>query len=149
MALFRLVYAAILAVAISSLLQVIVMTGNTEPVSTTINNHKQVLFLINSFYEIWSFGLIVFGIHILMLGYLLLKSVDMPKIIGVFMIIGAVGYFLINLSDLLFPESEEFVKILNWVFILPMLTEVLVGVWLFVKSLRKGSGWKDISKIKK
>jgi hypothetical protein len=136
MAWFRIIYVAILGTSMMNLLYVLQLISDPAYLSAIGAEHAetQVLFYMNAFYNEWSFGLVVFGIHILLLGYLLIKSGYRVKIIGVILIIAFMGYTLIHVSKLLVQQYEKFIEILEWVFLLPMLGEVALGIWLLVKS---------------
>ena len=131
----RLVYTAILGSSILNLNYVIELLGS-EYYLTTIeytNLESQTWLFLDSFNSSWSLGLIVFALHIFLLGYLGLRSNYVPKLIPIFLIIGSVGYMGIHLSNLLIPEHQKLIQILEWIFIIPMLSEVVLGIWLIVK----------------
>lgn len=67
---------------------------------------------------------------------LALKSGYVPKIFGIILIIAFAGYAIINISDLLFPEFKHVMKIVAWIFLLPMLGEVAMGIWLLIKGIK-------------
>lgn len=98
---------------------------------------EKVMFYLDAFDMMFSVSLIVFGIHILLLGYLCLKSEYVPKIFGIVLIIGFGGYAIPNISNLKFPEYNDVMKVVTWIFILPMLGEVALGIWLLVIGLRR------------
>ena len=81
---FRLTYAAVFLVAISQL------TG----VLPAIDNPEQAQRSIDSFNAIWNAGLILFGIHLLLIGYLAYRSGFIAKIIGILLVIAGLGYLV-------------------------------------------------------
>ncbi len=131
----RLVYGAMLGVSIYNFVYVLLLINPDYSMlaSDAEQLFSQVAFFLRAFDDTWSLGLIVFGLHILGLGYLVMKSDYVPSVLGGVMILGAVGYIIINLSRLLFPQFENSRVILEWIFILPMLGEVALGVWLLWK----------------
>jgi hypothetical protein len=81
----RVIYAGIFIFAISKLygaLQVISADG-TQAVS-----------FLKAFQRIWDMALILFGFHLLVLGYLAFKSRYIPKWQGVFLVLASVGYIV-------------------------------------------------------
>ncbi|MEJ2545699.1 MAG: DUF4386 domain-containing protein, partial [Calditrichaceae bacterium] len=86
--------------------------------------------------NMWSFGLIVFGIHIYFLGYLIIKSNYIPKWLGIVLVIAFAGYVTINLLDLLLPGYDQLKSIIEWIFIIPMLSEVYLGIWLLIMGVK-------------
>lgn len=130
----RIVYTAILGTCILKLNYVLELIGSEHLTTIEYTNLESltVLFL-NSFDSSWSLGLIVFSLHIFLLGYLGLKSNYLPKLLSVFLIIGFVGYLLIHSLKLLIPQLQNLIQILELIFILPMLAEVALGFWLIAK----------------
>ena len=136
--LFRLIYAAMLAVAIFNLVYVHILVYQAVPSAAdlTVQWSRDVMFYLDAFYTTFSLSLIVFGIHILLVGFLALKSGYVPKIFGIILIIAFAGYAIINISNLLFPEYKDTMKIVQWIFLLPMLGEVALGIWLLIKGVK-------------
>jgi len=131
----RIVYTSILGTSILNLnyvLELIVSEYHLTTIGYT-NLESQTWLFLNSFDSSWSVGLVVFSIHIFFLGYLGYKSTYIPKLLSVFLIIGFVGYMLIHLFNLLIPQFQNLLQILEWIFIIPMLSEVAFGLWLVVK----------------
>jgi len=68
--------------------------------------HAQVLVLLSSFRSGWSLALVIFGIHLVLLGYLAYRSGYIPKLVGVALVIAGVGYIVHNLQPYLYPDAE-------------------------------------------
>jgi len=136
---FRLVYAALLAISIYNLIYVWLLTEQPAPnnANDTVMLAEKVMFYLNAFDTMFSVSLIVFGIHIFFLGYLSLKSAYIPRIFGTILLLASVGYTIPNIFNLLFPTHEDIMKIVTWIFILPMFGEVALGLWLLIFGLRK------------
>lgn len=113
---FRLVYVAILGAAWINLLNIILQVNGTSFSSIGEQLQTQVLLHLNAFYSIWAFGLIVFGIHALFPGWLIIKSNFTPKILGILLLLAFLGYFIINSSNLLFPQYKNVMKIVEYIF---------------------------------
>lgn len=136
---FRVVYAAMLGAAILNYVEVTTLINEAKPEALATG---QVWHLLHAFDDTWSLGLMVFGFHILLLGYLVYISGYAPKWLGILLIISFGGYLLINATDLLFPGYERLKSILDWIFILPMIIgEVGLGVWLLLRG-GKINGYK-------
>ncbi len=91
---------------------------------------------LTSFYSIWDIGLIVFGIHLLLLGFLVYKSKYIPKLLGILIVIASFGYI-----------TDSVLKFLGYTFEISMFTffgEVLFALWLVFKG-RKISNHESIS----
>jgi hypothetical protein len=132
----RLVYSAILGMAIGSLVMVLpLLTENGSTVAFTQSQiNEQILGQIHGFNGIWSMGLIVFGLHLLGLGYLALRSGFVPKIWGILILIASLGYLLIPAGELIIVDFAKAKSILEMVFMLPMiLGELGLGIWLIAR----------------
>jgi hypothetical protein len=75
-----------------------------------------------------------FGIHCLLLGALLYRSMLIPKLFGVFMIIASGGYLLETFGNFLLPGYET--QLANIVGISAALGEVSLTFYLLIKGIR-------------
>ena len=143
MAWFRIVYVALLGTALLNYVKVLLLINSNEFISAfdTAQFQAQVMLLVKSFDDMWSIGLIVFGLHVGVLGHLSLKSDYIPKVFGILLIIAFIGYVITGLGNLLLPDYDNYKMVLGLIFILPMLSEVALGLWLLIK------GGKEPNKI--
>lgn len=135
MAWLRLVYVALLGTALLNYIKVLLLISGNNYVSALGVDQFQshVMLLLNAFDDMWSIGLLVFGLHIFLLGYLSFKSGYIPKIFGILLIIAFAGYVITNLGNLLLPDYDNYKTVLGLIFLLPMLSEVALGLWLLIK----------------
>jgi hypothetical protein len=91
---FRLVFAAILGVALHNLLSVLQLLSGTDylTVFETEQLQAQAMLFLNAFNNTWLIGLTVFGLHLFVLGYLVFKSGYIPRIIGILLVVSSLGY---------------------------------------------------------
>lgn len=129
---FRVVYAGIFLVAASQLLGVIPIVNNPEYLSvfSAEQLHAQALLGINTYYDIWATGLILFGLHLLILGYLAYKSGYVPKILGILLAIAGVGYTIDSLGPVL--SSSYTIELAVFTFV----GEIVLIFWLLIKGRR-------------
>ncbi|WP_319755490.1 DUF4386 domain-containing protein [uncultured Sphaerochaeta sp.] len=88
---------------------------------------------MEAFLRIWSFGLFLFGFHLMFLGSVLLHVHGrwLVKLLGVLLLIGGVGYSLIHGIETIVPQSYQTVMILEDTLSIPMAAgELLLGFWL-------------------
>lgn len=135
---FRLLYAAILGTALLKYIEVLTLTSSSEMMAAYGTELLQArVVLLDAFDDMWSFGLVVFGIHLGIMGYLVFKSGYAPKFFGVLLYIAFLGYLVTNLANLLSPTYENYEMILQWIFIVPMVVgEVGLGVWLLIRGAK-------------
>ena len=132
----RLTYAAILGIAMLNFIFILILISSETYLTVfEINTlNSQILLSINAFEEMWSIGLIVFGSHLLTLGYLTFKSNFIPKVLGILVIIGAVGYLIIHIGSLIVPHFETYKSTIEMIFMFPMIVgELGLGLWLLFK----------------
>jgi hypothetical protein len=79
---FRVAYSAVYLVAILQL--VLALDLLSEP--------QQALRAINGYSTIWLVGLVLFGVHLLLIGYLAYRSGFMPKVLGILLVVAGLGY---------------------------------------------------------
>jgi hypothetical protein len=117
----RVIYAGIFIFAISKLyvaLQVITADGT------------QTMSFLKAFQSIWDKGLILFGFHLLVLGYLAFKSGYVPKWLGGFLVLTALGYIVDGFGKILSPVYS--LNIAQFTFV----GEVLLIFWLLWKGFK-------------
>lgn len=132
----RLAYSTILGIAILNLIVVLLLTSHTNDSSSfTIEQIQSLVMLfLEAFESIWSIGLIIFGVHLLIVGYVTLQSDSIPKVISILILLGSIGYIVIHLSETFLPQYDGVIAILNVVFIIPMIAgELGFGIWLLLR----------------
>jgi hypothetical protein len=129
-AIFRLVYAAVLLVAVGQLLRALdVLTVGYAPAPGTADVSQHALLELNAFQHIYDLGLFLFGIHLALLGYLSLRSDVIPKVIGVLLVVAGAGYAFDTVAAVLGLE-------LSRVAAFTFLGELLLALWLLVAGRR-------------
>ena len=99
------------------------------------------LFYFELFERIWSYGLVIFGTHLLILSVTCFKSKFTPKFIAVLISFGGISYIFIESSKSFFPQFGVVAPAIESVLIVPMaLSELVFAVWLIIKSFRLKKG---------
>jgi len=128
-AVFRLVYTVIALVALLNLVTILRLLNlpDTLAVFPTEQFYAQVMLSLTAFRSDWYFGLLFFGMHLGLLGYLVFKSGYIPKILGVLLVIAGLGYLLSNLKPFLFPSVNlDFAQYTFY-------GELIFMLWLLIK----------------
>ncbi len=129
---FRVVYAAILAATLINLVGVLQWLsgadylGAIEPAQLQI----QAMVLINTFKVGWDMGLFIFGLHLLLVGYLVFKSGYAPKFLGGLLVIAAAGYLVDGVGKLLFSSYNLTMAMFTFI------GEVIFIGWLLWKGVK-------------
>ena len=101
---FRLIY-AMLALAPTSYLLTVYRLLHTPIYLQTFGAgplHAQVLLELNSYQYGW--GLVIFGIHLVLLGYLVYRSRYIPRVLGVVLVLVGVIWIVIPPRSFLYPN---------------------------------------------
>ena len=133
---FRLVNATIFGVALYNLFVVAELTSGADYLNALdpVQFHTRVTLSLNTFDYTWLIGLIFFSVHLLFLGYLILKSGYIPKILGILLIIAGVGYLVDSLANILLVNYENYAGIFAMIVFIPAFVgEFVFMLWLLIK----------------
>jgi hypothetical protein len=118
-ALFRMMHASIMGVAIFALPEVLVL-----------NTGEEILKQVHTFNTIWLIGLFFFGAHLILLS----KIVARPKIIALFLSLAGAMYMVDTTAHLALPNYETYASyFLALVAIPSILGEMSFSIWLLLK----------------
>ncbi|MFU1796059.1 DUF4386 domain-containing protein [Paenibacillus azoreducens] len=131
---FRLIYAAMLGIAILNLLFVLLLSNSMDQLSLSDQLQAQALLYLGAFESMWSIGLIIFGGHLLIIGCITFKADIIPKIISILLVIAGIGYVLIHLCNVFLPQFDGIITTLKFIFTVPMIAgELGFGLWMLFK----------------
>lgn len=139
-ALFRLVYTAVFGMALHHFLNVLQLLSGAEylNVFTTEQLHAQAMILIDAFNNGWLIGLVFFGLHLLVVGYLIIKSRGyLPKLIGIFLVLSAAGYLIDSIAQFLLPNYSDYQTVFLLIVAIPgVVGELSLAFWLLIKGVK-------------
>jgi hypothetical protein len=118
---FRLAYAAVYLVAILQLVLALDLLGEPE----------QAMRAIDAYTAIWLVGLILFGVHLLLIGYLAYRSGFMAKVFGILLVVAGLGYIADGFAAVLVAGPS--VSIAQFTFV----GEVALILWLLIVGRRR------------
>ena len=129
---FQLVYAAVAISSTLTLFTVFRLLNTPEYLSVFGAGplRAQIDLLLHSFRYGWSISLVLFGIHLILLGYLVFNSKYIPWIIGILLVIDGLGWVIDSVSPYLFPNAS-----LGFITI-TFFGELVFMFWLLIR------GWK-------
>ncbi len=129
---FRIAYAAVFTAALSNLLVAARLTndaGSLEALGAG-QSEAQVMMFVNAFNDGWDAALAIFGLHLLVLGYLVFRSGYVPRILGILVMFASLGYLIDSFGGFLSTGYNANVALFTFV------GEVLLMGWLLWKGLR-------------
>ena len=129
---FRLVYAAIFGTALLNLANIpgFFAGANYLDLLGTDQIQAQVMMAVGAFQSGWNIGLIVFSLHLFLLGYMFIKAEYGSKILGILLYIAALGYAIDGIGILLLPDYDLTLAMYTF------LGEIVLLVWLFWRGTR-------------
>jgi len=129
---FRLVYSGVFMVAIAQLLGVIRLLSNdgNSAVFGADQVNAQAMLGITAFSDIWYVGQFLFGLHLLLIGYLAYRSGYVPRLLGALLAIAGLGYAADSLGAVL--SQGAWTDISSFTF----LGEFLLALWLVIRARR-------------
>jgi hypothetical protein len=127
---FRATYAAVYLVAISQLVVALGLLGDPD----------QALRAIDAYDTIWHVGLVLFGVHLLLLGLLAYRSGFMHKVFGILLVIAGLGYLADGFAAVLIPDYS--MNISGFTFV----GEATLMLWLLIKGSRKDFSRQEIGR---
>ena len=133
----RVVYTVFLGIAIFNLPKVLAIINDHMAEYGVEGASSKLMHYLNSFETIWSYGLIVFGLHLMVLGYLALRSSFVPKLWGILLIIAGVCYSGLNVLYAIAPGISENISSIEAIMAIPMtIGELAFAFWLIIKGGR-------------
>lgn len=117
---FRVAYAGVFFVAITHLLEV----------PKHLDDGARILRAVDAFDALWKAGLILFAVHLLLIGYLAVRSGFMARIFGFLLVAAGGGYLIDGMGAVLVPAYS--VSVAQFAFV----GEVALIFWLLIKGRR-------------
>jgi hypothetical protein len=128
----RVTYAAMFAVAISQLFFALRLLQGARHLagSALADERTEALLKIEAFHDIWRISLILFGLHLVLIGHLAYRSAYVPRVLGALLVIAGTGYLVDSVGGILFNGYSLNVSAVTFI------GEALLLVWLLVKGRR-------------
>ncbi len=123
---FKLVYAGVFLVAMGHLFGVARLLDDTSPLSAH-ERGTQLLLGVNAFSDVWAVGLFLFGLHLLVIGYLAHRSGHVPRLLGFLLAVAGLGYGVDTVGAVL--SRGPWTEISSFTFI----GEFLLALWLVTR----------------
>lgn len=122
---------------------VIILLGGSSYL--TVFSSEQINALVMLFLDAQSFGFTIgiafLVIHVILLGYLIVKSGYFPKVLGYLFLAAGVGYLIDSFGLLLFANYETTPTVIA---IVISISELAFPLWLLIKGVNK-EGWEKRS----
>jgi len=132
---FRLIYVAILGSSLVTYFSVLGLLSGADHLAAieTSHLHAQVMVFLYTHKYALHFSFLFFGIHIFLLGYLILKSDYIPRIIGVLLLVASIGYLIDSFGNFLSSTFASNLPFLFFVGLPAVIAEFSLTLWLLLK----------------
>ena len=120
----RIIYAAIFVFAITKLIAALQVLTSSGP------SYNQAMDQLNAFQNTWDIGMILFGLHLLLLGFISFRFGGLPKLLGALLAIAGLGYLIDSVGVFLIPGYN--ISIGEFTFF----GELILIFWLLWKGIK-------------
>jgi hypothetical protein len=131
----RLVYTVLLGVALVFFFQVLALVGNPDYAAAlgSAQVEAHVMLALESFNATWLVGLAAFGIHLVLLGVLVIRSQMVSKALGWMLMAAGVAYVADTIANATLADYAAAAPVMLAVVALPsMIGEGWLGLWLLL-----------------
>jgi hypothetical protein len=90
--------------------------------------------------QVFSIGMVFFGVQCISIGYLVARSTFLPRILGILLSIGGTSYVIASFASFLIPSFGA--HLISFVLPVALIGEGSLTVWLLVKGVNI-QRWKD------
>lgn len=127
---FRLAYASVFLVAIGQLAGLAdLATGQGAAADLDAAQVEiQVVAGIEAYNDLWMAGLVLFGVHLVLLGHLAYVSGYVPRVLGALLVIAGAGYLVDSVVHVVLASPSVSVGAVTFV------GELLLALWLLARS---------------
>jgi hypothetical protein len=138
---FRLIYTVLLGVALVSMFQVLQIVGGSDFLGSlgTDQINSMTMSELASFESAWLIGLVAFGIHLVLLGWLIVRSGLVTRVLGYVLMVAGVAYVLDSAARGTLADYQSVASVFLVAVAVPsMLGEGWLGFWLLLTKKVQG-----------
>lgn len=132
---FRLIYSVLLGVALVSFVEVLQLLGGSGFLGELTSNEigAQTMSAVSSFESAWFLGLGAFGVHLVLLGWLILRSGIVSRVLGWTIVTAGVAYVLDTVARIALGDYVAVEGVMLAAVAIPsMVGEGWLGFWLLL-----------------
>jgi hypothetical protein len=107
---FRLLYTAMSGIALLNLAVVVLLVAGADAATALGAGQRdaQAMLFLDAYDYGWAIALVCFGVHLVLLGFLALRSDYAPRIIGILLVVAGLGYLVNSLARFLLLNYEDY-----------------------------------------
>lgn len=149
-ALFRVVYTVFLGVGLVFFFLVLRLVSGAEYLSAfnAEQLNAQVMAYIDGFSYLWLIGLVAFGVHLILVGNLILRAGYISRFLGIVLMVAGAAYILDTLAHAVLVNYESYKNIFLVIVAVPsVIGELSFTIWLLVKGGREPSSAGSLREV--
>jgi len=136
---FRLVYTAFLGVALIFFFVVLQLASGAAYLAAFEQGalEAQAMLSLEAFDYAWLIGLVSFGLHLMLLGYLMLSSGVAWRVLGLLLTVAGAAYIFDTLAHALLADYTDYASVFLLIVAVPsVVAELTFAVWLLARGGR-------------
>lgn len=133
---FRLAHALIMGAALVFFFVVLELVSGADYLGAFAPGQldAQVTFFLEGFDTLWLIGLAAFGIHLALLGFLVLRSAAIPKVLGILLYVAGAAYVIDTVAHGLLASYLDYETVFLVIVVVPsVIGELAFAVWLLLR----------------
>lgn len=130
---FRLVYTAFLGVAAVFFFTALELVGGAEHLAAFTQRQLDghLTMAVNAFNYTWLIGLAAFGVHLILVGYLMIRSGEVSRLLAATLVVAGMAYMVDTTAYTMLSNYSEFEGLLLAIVAIPsVVAEFAFAVWL-------------------
>jgi hypothetical protein len=138
-AFFRLAHAAVVGVNLLNVYVPLLLLGDAARSGAFVDGQRDALalLLVDTHAYGYAIGLTFFGVYCGLVGWLVLRSAYVPRVLGVLLLAAGAGYLIDSFARTLMVDYAAHADVLGTVVLLPAFVgELSFSLWLIVKGVR-------------
>jgi hypothetical protein len=140
---FRIVYTVFLGVAVIFLFGAVQLVGDASYLSAFTQGQLEAraTLMMDAFNSTWMIGLTAFGIHLILLGYMILGSRTASRVLGVLLTVAGGAYVIDTSAQVMMTNYAEYADVFLAVVAIPaIIAEFGFMAWLLRKAGKSTEG---------
>ena len=139
---FRLAYATVLLVGVAHLVAALRLLDAPSGAFSAAQNQARALSEVEAFHDVFSAGLVLFGVHLVLVGCLAWSSGFVPRLLAALVCLAGAGYLFDSAAAVLSDGAAPAAATVTF------LGEFLLGVWLLARGRRLAGEVSDTPAVR-
>lgn len=134
---FRVIHAVLLGAALVFAFAAVELLSGADYLDTFAGDQlsTQAMVMLEAFGYAWLVGLAAFGVHLAVLGYLVLRAGEVSRWLGYLLMLAGAAYFVDTVANTLLSSYEDVEDLFLVIVAIPsVIGELWLGLWLLLRA---------------